>query len=189
VYCENITIKNQKISHTSQAIQLEGSNNCKIIDNVLSENNYGMHLSPANYDNVIEGNIIKNNFYGIYGPTSRIKIEGNIISDNSYGIHLYVGWDNKILKNKISNNYYGLKLEFSALNEISYNNFLDNQRHVGFYVSSTDINNSWDSNYWGRPRIYSKLIFGRMRLGNSIINIPWFNFDYNPAKEPFDIEI
>jgi len=187
VYCNNITIQNQELTNTYQGIQLEGSDNCLIVDNILSNNYYGIQLCPGNRENHIVGNTISNNEYGISGPTSETKIEGNIISNNGYGIHLYVGWNNKILRNTISNNNYGIKLEYSALNNISYNNFIKNKRDAGFHVFHSYRNNSWDNNYWQRPRIFPILIFGKMRLWDTMLNIPWLHFDMNPAKEPFDI--
>ena len=45
----------------------------------------------------------------------------------------------------------------------------------------------WSENYWGRPRILPKPIFGIMVIGS--VPIPWFNFDWNPAQEPYDIGV
>jgi parallel beta-helix repeat protein len=186
VFCNNITIESQEISNTSVAIQLEGSGNCNIYDNILKNNNYGIKVQF--YDNnYIFNNIIQNNNYGIYAVTQDTKIERNTISNNDIGIYLFVGWNNKILYNLILKNDYGVKIEWAALNNISYNDFIKNQRHAGFQLISGDRYNNWSYNYWDRSRIFPKLIFGKVRLGNSKINIPWINFDRYPAQEQYDI--
>lgn len=186
VHCDNITIQNQELTHTSHGIQLEGSDNCMIVDNILTNNNYGIYLHIG-YDHNIVNNTISNNSYGIYIITQRTKIEGNIISNNGHGIHLFVGWRNKINSNLFSNNLYGVKLEYGSNNSISFNNFINNKRDAGFHVFSSDRYNNWDYNYWQRARIFPKIIFGKMRLGSSKLNIPWINFDYSPAQDPYDI--
>ena len=45
--------------------------------------------------------------------------------------------------------------------------------------------NTWDNNYWGRKYIFPKLIKGR--IGDIYQNFRWFNVDWNPASEPYDI--
>ncbi|KYK22286.1 hypothetical protein AYK25_02485 [Thermoplasmatales archaeon SM1-50] len=184
VYCENITIQNQELTHTSIGIQLEGSDNCVIVDNCLADNRYGIHLHG--YDHHIMSNTILNNSNGLYCITQRTNIEGNLIANNEYGIDL-IGWNNTIKNNIISENKYGLHVEFGSNNNIMFNNFLNNSRNAGFSVFSGDRINNWTDNYWERPRIFPKLILGKMRLGNSRVNIPWINFDWHPLQEPYDI--
>jgi len=47
------------------------------------------------------------------------------------------------------------------------------------------IGNHWDSNYWDKWIGFGpKLIFGRIGLNGLI---PWVNFDWHPAEEPYDI--
>ncbi|GAI48792.1 unnamed protein product, partial [marine sediment metagenome] len=43
--------------------------------------------------------------------------------------------------------------------------------------------NTWDSNYWGEPRDSPYIIKGTLLF----LFIPWFNFDWHPAQEPYDI--
>jgi len=185
VYCDKITIQDQVLTYTSHGIQLEGSDNCIIIDNIITDNNWGIHMHG--YDHNISDNIIENNGYGIYGITQRTIIEGNIIQSNDNGIHLYACWRNKIIRNRISDNSNGVRIEYGSNNTVSFNNFIDNKRDVGFNVFSGDRHNNWNYNYWQRPRIFPKIIFGKIRLGNTRLNIPWINFDRYPARKPFDI--
>ena len=44
--------------------------------------------------------------------------------------------------------------------------------------------NKWDGNYWNEPQESPYRIRGEIWL-----IIPWFNYDYNPAQEPYDIGV
>ena len=71
----------------------------------------------------------------------------------------------------------------SSYNEIIYNNFNGNKRHAKF----VGCRNAWNSNYWGRIRLLPKPIFGRLEMHGLAYNIPWVQFDWHPAREPYDI--
>ena len=78
-------------------------------------------------------------------------------------------------------NHHGMFLNMAYFNEITENNFINNDRHFGF---DGVFLNTIDSNYWERlVNIGPKLIFGRLFL-----LIPWLIIDWHPAKEPYDIE-
>ncbi len=79
----------------------------------------------------------------------------------------------------------GIYLWNSSSNTILKNNFLDNQLHATF----NDCKNFWKQNYWNRPRILPELIIGKIHVVWFPIKIPWLNFDWRPAKEPYDIEV
>jgi len=44
--------------------------------------------------------------------------------------------------------------------------------------------NTWNQNYWNISRFFPKPIFGR--IGKNYL-IPWLNFDWHPAKGPYEI--
>lgn len=51
-------------------------------------------------------------------------------------------------------------------------------------------NNKWSRNYWDRPRLLPKPIIGTRRIvinEDLFLDIPWVNFDWHPAQEPYDI--
>jgi len=159
---------------------------------------------------VISHNIIINNDIGIYSSYSEnVNIIGNNISNNSYGITFYRVEDsmikgNHILSNKkigilfdlatipglgcdnnsvfyniIKKNALGVYLSFSGDHNINYNNFYQNIVDAS-YDSTGKID--WNHNYWNRPRILPKPVIGII-----FIYLPWVNFDWHPAKEPYDI--
>jgi hypothetical protein len=66
-------------------------------------------------------------------------------------------------------------------NDIICNNFINNNRDAYFLSCKK---NNWEFNYWNRARLFPKFILGRVGI---IGLIPWFNIDWNPAKEPYDI--
>ena len=86
-----------------------------------------------------------------------------------------------ITGNNIISNVYGIYFEKSCGNKILINNFIDNQRHAFFM----NCKNTWDANYWNRPRFLPKPIFGFMKIGS--ISIPWVNFDLHPASKPNEV--
>lgn len=89
-------------------------------------------------------------------------------------------------QNHITNCNCGILLRESGLNQIIENNIYNNNIDA-YFVS---CNNFWKTNYWGKPAII-KIIFGKMDLFRDDVNsellISWFNIDWHPAKEPYEI--
>ncbi len=142
--------------------------------------------------NTISGNIIeKGKGYGLaicYWST-HTTVRGNIIADNRLeGIKSRYCYDNNIYENTIKNNsYFGIRiLNASANNIIKHNNFIDNKPMNAFFtITDFSLSNQWNGNYWSRPRIFPKLVIGCIK--KDWIYIPWINFDWHPAKKPYDI--
>lgn len=79
---------------------------------------------------------------------------------------------------------FGILLENSSLNEITCNNLKRNI--VNAYFQSPDGGvNTFNNNYWNRPRLLPKPILGTRTIGSR--SIPWIQFDLHPAREPYDI--
>lgn len=176
--------------------------NCKIHDNVLCGIAIGSAWSELGYEDVyIENNYIYNNTHtGIVIWDSEVTIRYNFIHDNTYdfstssGIYLQdcnkglvlIEW-NRI----VSNNKFGVYLMRSCNNTIRYNNFIDNERHIGFcyngFNSDCGFSNDWDENYWDNQiNPWVKILFGAF---DDKSLIPFVNFDWHPASEPYDINI
>ena len=62
------------------------------------------------------------------------------------------------------------------------NNFGDNEKHAYFRQC---LINTWNGNYWGKPIHKPYRILGR--IGFILPIFPWYNYDRNPAQEPYDI--
>jgi parallel beta-helix repeat protein len=201
------------IINNGAGIHLRNSNSNTIIDNNLSSNNYSIFLNECDDNTLTRNNVSNNgagigfiasnnntiaynkinanNYYGLWFIGGQYNIIcNNIISKSRDGINLQT--DNNMFKNNsISNNECGIYLTVCSSNTIQKNNFLDNELDVDFFsifIVSLLKRNIWKENYWNRPRILPKIIFGRASfLGRHVF--PWINFDWYPAKEPYDIEV
>jgi parallel beta-helix repeat protein len=179
IYCNNSYIFNNVISVNGSGILLTFANGNKIIDNTIQDCGDGIVLGVTS-DNYIYGNLVSNNEFG--------GIQSVFISEN-----------NNITMNEISYNRIGIILTLSKNDMIIKNNFIKNKRNAFFLHSQLMIllitkelgtkpfipKILWNDNYWyNKIGPGPKLIFGKRGF---LSNIPWINFDWNPAKEPYDI--
>ena len=186
------------------SIYLRSSHNNTVTDNKIQDSFFGFFIDSS-YRNIIENNTLIKNFMGFFLGMGILNIiKHNKIINNDIGIFLAVAIQNKILGNEISNNKFGIILLESMFNEIEYNNISNNKiiglmmrrfsignqiQYNNFIKNLISVNskrclkNNWNYNYWDRFRLLPKPIFGRLgKLGL----IPWINFDWHPAKEPYD---
>jgi parallel beta-helix repeat protein len=135
-------------------------------------------------DNVQQGIFL----YGCFN-----HIVNNVFDGNHDGIILDRSSRNLINKNTFRNNKkgYGIKLEdYSRKNIILSNNFIDNGENAVFQFSRTNI---WIKNYWSDLEILKiKIIEGKILIRYGILPdqtkiVKWYNFDWSPAKEPYNI--
>ena len=107
-----------------------------------------------------------------------------------------------VTPNNISNNYHlGVFVEGCQHIKIIKNNFFGNQKNSYFFqiillYLIQKIN--WNNNYWGEPRLkpypitgficvagFLHTYFQDIIIDKKLAN--WINFDWHPAKEPYDI--
>jgi len=187
--CDTIVSENIISNNEDDGIYLWNNNNVTVEENIISHNNgSGIYIHHHVHYLSINHNIITDNGeIGIFVEwASQNKIFNNNIAFHEYGIYLVDASLFDIINNNIQNNEkVGLYLFYSKNNNISRNNFINNKKtNAVFYGTLFNCRNKWNSNYWGRPRLFPKIIFGR--IGPNL-NIPWYQFDWHPAKEPFDI--
>ena len=183
--CENITIQNNVIADTFKAICLE----YKSKNNIIQHNDLsGNYVSISLFNNASNNLIYKNKVYDSIGPMSsgievvsyhggtqqNNNISENQIFNNLIGIRFRGKATNTtVYRNNITSNKFGMYLELSSDgNNIISNNFRKNIIQAFFNDCSK---NCWENNYWGRPRVLPKIIFG----------IPFINIDRHPAKQPY----
>jgi len=181
----NILLNNTlNTSRFGMLIDLESSFN-KVSENIVCNSKWGIFFGSSN--NNISFNYIANNHEGIRMDeySSSNTVCGNLIVSNWGGISLYESTsNNKISSNVICNNTVGVGLYLSNSNEIKENNFIDNSYHVNMENS---FFNTWNRNYWDDWIGFGpKLITGKIEIWNVGI-FPWFEFDWHPAKKPYDI--
>jgi parallel beta-helix repeat protein len=126
-------------------------------------------------------------------------IKGNIVKNNLMGIHV-LGNNNRIIGNSIIKNgeegiVSGMYV-YGIMNNIIKNNFISNQRRwyqVTFTYDKKPQKNNWFSNYWDNwIGLIPKPILGDIQVNrpkpHGDLFIPWINFDWHPARKPYNIE-
>lgn len=174
------------------------SNNNTVKYNYIHNNKYGIK-SQGKGNIIINNKVTKNVLYGIQISRSENVISGNIVTKNGLGhlgngIRVIDGENNVVEDNLIAINDIGISIEYSYGNKIEKNNIILNKRQAEFRCYSKE-ENIWDKNYWNRPRIFPKVIFGIGLfdfddwLWPITVPYPDFVIDWHPAKKPYDIGV
>lgn len=207
-YCSSCRIRNLTVDDTDGEIILFHSKNCVLENITASRSLVGICLDFKSENNVIRYNEVYGNWVGvsILTGSSDNHLYLNNIHDNAEGIaigsycnNLRAHW-NTIERNAIQRNNIGLVV----VNESYENVFKKNtvvENRVGVLIKSSNNNfitmnifrrnlvsatflscsaNSWDENYWSRPRFLPKIIIGCRKLG--WIQTPWVNIDFHPLR-------
>lgn len=129
VYCNNITVKNVKLSDNNDGILIVYSHNCKVTNNTIFNNYNGIELLEGGSANTIQNNNVNNNKYsGIYIEDANYNtIKNNRVNNSNIGFYIHYSSGNRIDSNQIKNNVYGIVLtEDSNNNKFSSNTITDN---------------------------------------------------------------
>ncbi|MDG6219777.1 MAG: NosD domain-containing protein, partial [Candidatus Thermoplasmatota archaeon] len=178
---------------------IEKCKNNTISYNNIRNNSYGIVIKSVHYTffeyNSIIDNILLFNDKGIYLLGLKTTIKNNSIMNNNNGIEIR-GSKNVLTNNQIAKcNIIGLSLFDASSCLIHSNNFIDNQKHAGFKIFSRK-GNHFQNNYWDNSVIIGPKIIPGMRhiqffvdyWGNPLyLSIPWIQFDWHPAQEPYNI--
>lgn len=199
---DNCLVTNTKLysNYDAGIALLEQCQNNTISYNDINYNYYGI-LCESYYfpfkNNTFIGNTIRFNKNGIALDGSKNTIRDNIIENNDEGVELWSGLRNVITNNIIANSTtIGLFLYDNSWCLIKSNNFINNQKHAYFKKYSM-LRNYFLKNYWSNSTGFGpKAIWGLQnikigynpRLGIPIyLTIPWVQFDWFPAKNPYNI--
>ncbi|UCF08158.1 MAG: right-handed parallel beta-helix repeat-containing protein, partial [Thermoplasmata archaeon] len=80
------TITGSSQNGLDAGLDLVGVDNCRIMDNILSDNSHGICISSS-HDNSITGNVVSNNIYGITLSNARsCTLESNAMVNNGLSI-------------------------------------------------------------------------------------------------------
>lgn len=193
-------ISGNTINYNTVGIYLTGSSDNIISGNTIIGNRYpGIDLSSYSSNNIITGNYISLNAWGIrVGFSKNTYISNNILIRNWYGIWIESVTDTTVMRNIIRDHIsWGivLFLYYPTSNiQILQNNFINNNPDASFYYDSYHLsdkfNINWDGNYWNKSRWLPKPIFGIKEIwifNEFLIPFPWINIDWHPAREPYDI--
>jgi len=165
-------------------ISFYSSDYINIIGNTIENCGLGINLNDCDFHNITENTISKNSLDGVFLTNCRnITIIRNKFSDHSDGISFYsTRYCIFTLNNLISSRIY---LSDSIDNIFLKNNFIGCLFPVHFHSSYS----TWNFNYWNRPRIFPKPIFGRERNPDPYdfrLKI-LVQFDWHPVLKPYDI--
>ena len=170
-----------------------------IYGNTITLNIYnGIGLFEYSNNNYITDNVISNNLWGIYLTFScnNTFTRNTITSNGNAGIRITDSSNNNLITyNNFSStftNHGHIEILYSYFNTIKHNNFIRKlglQTNFGYHWSEDNMCNYWNENYWNRPRILPKPIFGFILFDTVIgfVPIPWINIDWRPALRPYDI--
>jgi parallel beta-helix repeat protein len=160
---------------------------------------YNVLSVHCNHSTII-GNTIIGNFFPsfiydiILWSSNNNTIKENTVSFGIIGIYLFASNDTTITGNNITQHLsYGIALANSKRNNISMNNIMENANRDAFFtrnVGNFPLSNHWNANYWGKPYFLPKRIHGKLILLENeyfTLTLPLVNFDWHPAKEPYDI--
>lgn len=189
VHSTNNTIIDNCFFGNGTGIETFNSDYSTISDNIISVRQFGIALYGCHH-NLIGNNVIfdANHAISIVGYSMNNSLVYNRIENTNSsrpcnsGIKIDSGSVNVLLSNYISNYTFGVFLKDTYSPVITNNTFLHNMVHARFYNT---FSSRWNGNFWGRPRVFPKPIFGVKYIE---VPIPCFiEFDWHPAQEPYDL--
>jgi parallel beta-helix repeat protein len=191
----NNTIAHNVIANnTYDGIELFDSSKNRIENNTFDSDG-GIYIDNGS-ENSISDNVFTNCLIAsiMFESCSNNRIIHNTITKNTvslpsnigyYSIFLSTSNGTLISENTFVNtidNSHNIMMTDCFNNTIVRNNFFNVRRYVYFAESSQNV---WDGNYWGRARFFPKIILGQKGLYDRVPTA--LNFDWHPAREPYDI--
>ena len=179
----NLIFNNIIMNTPSNGISLGISSNNSINNNTIKVCYAGISIRARSSNNIISRNVIINitKFYGVTigdGSNNNIINENIIASCIEGGIRIYNSSNTIITKNRITSNFpFGIRLMHGTKNTTIQKNMFENNTITAFFTFCGK--SRWDGNYWDRPRLLPKPLFGMGSL------LPRVEFDWHPAKEPY----
>ncbi len=164
VTADNVTISGFRVTGANNyGIRLDGVEECAVINNIVSNNRYGIGMENSDHNDLFNNTANANEWGGIILRHSRYntlnnnnvfknkvginvlhssqynKVSNNIASNNSVGIEQALSDNNNLTGNVISKNRYGIFLYKCNSNEIT-GNTMDSNSDCGIYLRYSDNN-------------------------------------------------
>ena len=173
----------QNSGDRNSGIVADFSYDVAILNNEIINNHHGIYIYHS--CSTIDENLIKDNEWGVLSEfADHCIITENILTDNKIGMQLESSHQLTINRNEFSNNTdYGLILIRSPINEISFNNFINNTKNAWF----KNCWNKWNDNYWGNQNIKLPIhaIIGQIQASFfPALIIPVIQFDLRAKATP-----
>jgi parallel beta-helix repeat protein len=176
VNIKGFKIKNCKDGYSGIGIKTDSNN---IEGNILTNNYICILFSDYSNNNTVFENLFINNLDGILfiENSKNNLIQYCVFINNTGGICFFNSHKNsEVAFCSFKDNKHDIEVDYLTLfNKIYYNNFMGNGiiRHWMFFNF-----NLYKNNYW-----YDWIRFGPYHING------FFNWDLNPAKNPYDIPI
>jgi len=202
-----VEISENHITHSKTGISLNRVDSNKIIRNWVTQCQTSIIVDDSNHNYICCNNLEKNNKAILLWESKNNIIQQNHIVNNYYTVHLYYSNSNYLCCNNIENNSIEMVLSRSGNNTIQQNNFINNSDTVNFFNTKYIISqkwstvlNKWNANYWddwtgnGPKMLRGRLLFNIhgpfwSPYPRKILEITFLQFDWHPAKEPFNIDV
>ena len=160
----NNLIENNSIVKNHDGVYLYASDKCRVVNNVVDQNQVGMHVSSKL--SFMHGNRISSNFFGILIENEDNTIARNNLTANSIAIMIKSN-DNTIIQNNVSlSKSYGIEVEYAENNTITRNNVLFN--NVGIDVRQSNNNTVFLNNF--ENTIENAISYNSSNRWNSLMN-------------------
>ncbi|MCX6661494.1 MAG: right-handed parallel beta-helix repeat-containing protein [Euryarchaeota archaeon] len=192
VYTENqdapVKISGFTITHSGSrhaGVYMEYSRSVVVSYNNITQNHHGVELYYSETDQIQENMIIDNDWALLIEFSTYCTVSMNHIVNNTHGIQMSVSNSNTITQNEIKDTQidYGMLLIRSYVNQLTFNNFIDNDKQATFL----NCLNYWHDNYWsnkvGISPVY--VIFGIFQANIfPALRVPWPQFDLRAQTSP-----
>jgi parallel beta-helix repeat protein len=190
--CSGITVKNLDLAGNYHGIFLGSTTNSTIINNKFSNNLFGVNLNAASNNTISQNTIIDNeNGVGLEAGSSENSIYGNNIDMNKFGVYIDAVSGNSIIGNVIRDSETGVYTQYSGLNIIHHNNFINNSKSWGdtglspFWFGPSVSISTWDDggegNYWSD---YNGTDLNNDGVGDTPYLVGTNNTDRYPLMKP-----
>jgi len=207
---DNIFYKNE-LFNNSIGIYFYRSYENTVRNNNIFNNNNGISISHSYisgldiFENTIHSNLgngissLRSSNLDIFENTIHSNLGNGIRLEDFSNCHIY---DNLIAENTVGVSLTQIeRMHFS--NYISSNNFIANNLHAEFHDTWPLFfprSHIWSNNYWDDIDEEDKFMrisgtfayrYTRNLMGDitGVKTIRWRNYDWNPAQEPYDIEV
>jgi len=183
-----ITISDNVINCKVTGISVGSAYNIMIIHNIFTNLSQGIILG-----NVTKAMIKENHFSGTIIDSIRLELASNIIiqeniidgTKGACAIEMWFNFNTRLKRNSFSDNYYGLAIYYSYFTKIEENNFINNgDEELGQAAFFVSYFNRWKRNYWDDWIGTGPYIINGIQFKGDYVN-----FDWLPAREPYDISI
>jgi nitrous oxidase accessory protein len=148
---EGVLIENNQMSDTRFGIHYMYSHRCRVIGNSVRDSAIGAAIMYSKELVVSENHLSGNDTHGIlFRDVLYSSIERNVSEGNEHGLFLGSSYYNVIRYNRFARNKLAAHVSNGSKdNEVSENDFIDNQQQVRFLdAKSISWNGEERGNYW-----------------------------------------